>query len=72
MQCCAERWLYAGRVKTLHPGVHGGILARRDLQEHLDAMKQQSISLIDVVSSYTPDGHQCRVLQSGLGVQSRL
>jgi hypothetical protein len=26
-----------GRVKTLHPGVHGGILARRDLQEHLDA-----------------------------------
>ncbi|CAK0736296.1 hypothetical protein CVIRNUC_000723 [Coccomyxa viridis] len=38
-----------GRVKTLHPGVHGGILARRDLQEHLDAVQQHSISLIDVV-----------------------
>jgi len=24
-----------GRVKTLHPGVHGGILARRDLPEHM-------------------------------------
>ena len=47
---CMERWLYAGRVKTLHPGVHGGILARRDLQEHLDAVQQHSISLIDVVS----------------------
>ena len=27
-----------GRVKTLHPGVHGGILARRDLPEHLAAL----------------------------------
>ena len=44
-----------GRVKTLHPGVHGGILARRDLQEHLDAVQQHSISLIDVVRCR---GHQ--------------
>ena len=41
--------MVSGRVKTLHPGVHGGILARRDLQEHLDALDQHSISLIDVV-----------------------
>ena len=27
-----------GRVKTLHPKVHGGILARRDLREHVDAV----------------------------------
>ncbi|CAL8462205.1 g1736 [Coccomyxa elongata] len=38
-----------GRVKTLHPGVHGGILARRDLPEHLDAVGKHNISLIDVV-----------------------
>ena len=40
-----------GRVKTLHPGVHGGILARRDLPAHLDALQQQGISLIDLASS---------------------
>lgn len=38
-----------GRVKTLHPGVHGGILARRDLPEHLEAVGKHKISLIDVV-----------------------
>lgn len=38
-----------GRVKTLHPGVHGGILARRDLPEHLEAVGKHNISLIDVV-----------------------
>lgn len=39
----------AGRVKTLHPGVHGGILARRDLQEHTDALEQHGIGTIDLV-----------------------
>src|ERR1041384_6179783 len=29
-----------GRVKTLHPAIHGGILARRDLPAHLDAIAQ--------------------------------
>jgi len=29
-----------GRVKTLHPKVHGGILARRDKEEHLKAMER--------------------------------
>ena len=38
-----------GRVKTLHPRVHGGILARRDLAHHLDAMKQHDIPAIDMV-----------------------
>ena len=38
-----------GRVKTLHPGVHGGILARRDLPKHLEAVGKHNISLIDVV-----------------------
>jgi len=48
-------FVFPGRVKTLHPGVHGGILARRDLQEHLDAVNQHSISLIDVVGHPSAD-----------------
>jgi len=38
-----------GRVKTLHPRVHGGILARRDLESHLAAMKTHDIPPIDLV-----------------------
>jgi phosphoribosylaminoimidazolecarboxamide formyltransferase/IMP cyclohydrolase len=38
-----------GRVKTLHPKVHGGILARRDVPEHLAAAKAHGIRLIDLV-----------------------
>jgi phosphoribosylaminoimidazolecarboxamide formyltransferase/IMP cyclohydrolase len=38
-----------GRVKTLHPKVHGGILARRDIPEHVAAMKQHGIAPIDMV-----------------------
>jgi len=38
-----------GRVKTLHPGIHGGILARRDRPEHLRALEAHSIPPIDVV-----------------------
>ncbi|MDE2600695.1 MAG: bifunctional phosphoribosylaminoimidazolecarboxamide formyltransferase/IMP cyclohydrolase [Rhodocyclaceae bacterium] len=38
-----------GRVKTLHPKVHGGILGRRDLQEHIDTMAQHGIPRIDLV-----------------------
>ena len=33
-----------GRVKTLHPGVHGGLLARRDLPEHMSAQSRTSPS----------------------------
>jgi phosphoribosylaminoimidazolecarboxamide formyltransferase/IMP cyclohydrolase len=38
-----------GRVKTLHPKVHGGILGRRDLPEHVAAMKEANIPAIDMV-----------------------
>jgi len=38
-----------GRVKTLHPKVHGGILARRDVPAHLEALEKQKIGPIDVV-----------------------
>ena len=38
-----------GRVKTLHPSVHGGILARRDEAEHLAAMERHAIAPIDLV-----------------------
>jgi phosphoribosylaminoimidazolecarboxamide formyltransferase/IMP cyclohydrolase len=39
-----------GRVKTLHPGIHGGILARRDLPAHMDALAGAGIGAIDVVA----------------------
>lgn len=38
-----------GRVKTLHPKVHGGILARRDDPSHIGAMKEHDITGIDLV-----------------------
>ncbi|WP_153109137.1 bifunctional phosphoribosylaminoimidazolecarboxamide formyltransferase/IMP cyclohydrolase [Propionivibrio limicola] len=38
-----------GRVKTLHPKVHGGILARRDLPEHMATIEQHGIPMIDLV-----------------------
>ena len=38
-----------GRVKTLHPKVHGGILARRDLAHHTKAMQEHEIPPIDMV-----------------------
>jgi phosphoribosylaminoimidazolecarboxamide formyltransferase / IMP cyclohydrolase len=39
-----------GRVKTLHPMVHGGILARRDLPSHMEELKKNKIELIDLVA----------------------
>jgi phosphoribosylaminoimidazolecarboxamide formyltransferase / IMP cyclohydrolase len=38
-----------GRVKTLHPKVHGGLLGRRDLAEHVAAMKAHGIEAIDLL-----------------------
>ncbi|HKH94498.1 MAG TPA: bifunctional phosphoribosylaminoimidazolecarboxamide formyltransferase/IMP cyclohydrolase [Gemmatimonadaceae bacterium] len=38
-----------GRVKTLHPAVHGGLLARRDLPEHMAAIAEHGIEPIDLV-----------------------
>lgn len=39
-----------GRVKTLHPLIHGGILARRDMNSHMDQAKELGIGLIDIVA----------------------
>ena len=38
-----------GRVKTLHPKVHGGLLARRDLPAHMAALAQHGIESIDLL-----------------------
>jgi phosphoribosylaminoimidazolecarboxamide formyltransferase / IMP cyclohydrolase len=38
-----------GRVKTLHPKVHGGLLARRDVPEHMAALKAYAIDTIDLL-----------------------
>jgi phosphoribosylaminoimidazolecarboxamide formyltransferase/IMP cyclohydrolase len=38
-----------GRVKTLHPMVHGGLLARRDSKEHMAAIKEHGIEAIDLL-----------------------
>lgn len=38
-----------GRVKTLHPAIHGGLLALRDNPEHMEQLKRQRIGLIDMV-----------------------
>jgi phosphoribosylaminoimidazolecarboxamide formyltransferase/IMP cyclohydrolase len=39
-----------GRVKTLHPAVHAGLLARRELPEHMAALQAQNIAPIDLVA----------------------
>jgi len=38
-----------GRIKTLHPGVHAGILARRDRPAHMEALRRHGLSEIDLV-----------------------
>ena len=38
-----------GRVKTLHPKIHGGLLARRDIPEHMAALKEHGIATIDLL-----------------------
>lgn len=39
-----------GRVKTLHPKIHGGLLARRDSAEHMDTLKAVGIDRIDLLA----------------------
>ena len=41
--------IMGGRVKTLHPKIHGGLLARRDLDDHVAAMTAQGIEEIDLL-----------------------
>jgi phosphoribosylaminoimidazolecarboxamide formyltransferase / IMP cyclohydrolase len=38
-----------GRVKTLHPKIHGGLLAVRDNESHMEALRKHQIGLIDMV-----------------------
>jgi len=38
-----------GRVKTLHPKIHGGLLALRENREHMETVKKHGIGLIDMV-----------------------
>ncbi|MBL8352705.1 MAG: bifunctional phosphoribosylaminoimidazolecarboxamide formyltransferase/IMP cyclohydrolase [Burkholderiaceae bacterium] len=38
-----------GRVKTLHPRIHGGLLARRDMPEHMAALSRHGIATIDLL-----------------------
>ncbi len=38
-----------GRVKTLHPAIHGALLARRDLPSHMETLQQHDIAPIDIV-----------------------
>src|SRR6266704_2539134 len=38
-----------GRIKTLHPALHGGILARRDRPDDLEAVQSHGFGLVDVV-----------------------
>ena len=38
-----------GRVKTLHPAIHGGLLARRQVREHMEALREHTITPIDLV-----------------------
>jgi phosphoribosylaminoimidazolecarboxamide formyltransferase/IMP cyclohydrolase len=42
--------ILGGRVKTLHPGVYGGILARRDRSAHREDLARHSLELIDLVA----------------------
>ncbi|MFN9598976.1 MAG: bifunctional phosphoribosylaminoimidazolecarboxamide formyltransferase/IMP cyclohydrolase [Dolichospermum sp.] len=41
--------ILGGRVKTLHPRIHGGILARRDMEEHIIDLENNQIRPIDLV-----------------------
>lgn len=55
-----------GRVKTLHPKIHGGILARRDMESHLQQMDEHGITGIDLVAvNLYP--FESTVQQDGLG-----
>jgi phosphoribosylaminoimidazolecarboxamide formyltransferase/IMP cyclohydrolase len=44
------REMLDGRVKTLHPAVHGGLLARRDNPEHMKTLQEEKITPIDLVA----------------------
>lgn len=43
LNCCCLQ--LDGRVKTLHPSIHGGILARRDHNHHMEALNAHGIGM---------------------------
>jgi len=49
-QATGQREMLDGRVKTLHPKIHGGILARRDDSSHMAQLAEQGIRPIDLVA----------------------
>ena len=57
-----------GRVKTLNPKIHGGILARRDKQTHLDDLTCEVLQFNVVRSKTTP--YPCIVILPHFGAQS--
>ena len=42
--------ILGGRVKTLHPAIHGGLLARRDVPEHMAELEKHGLGTIDLVA----------------------
>jgi phosphoribosylaminoimidazolecarboxamide formyltransferase/IMP cyclohydrolase len=60
-----------GRVKTLHPAIHGGVLARRDVPAHLAALAAQGIEPIDLVAvNLYP--FEATVARSGVGFEEAI
>jgi phosphoribosylaminoimidazolecarboxamide formyltransferase/IMP cyclohydrolase len=63
--------LLDGRVKTLHPAIHGALLARRDLPEHVAALEKHRITPIDLVAvNLYP--FQLTVAQAGVTLEDAL
>jgi phosphoribosylaminoimidazolecarboxamide formyltransferase / IMP cyclohydrolase len=60
-----------GRVKTLHPKVHGGILARRDTPEHMKALEAHGIGPIDLVT-VTLYPFEATVARSGVTLEEAI
>src|SRR5881275_1143448 len=67
--------LLDGRVKTLHPKIHGGLLGRRDLPEHVRAMREHGIEPIDQVTVIVdPDDYEpvlAELRAGGVGPETR-
>ncbi len=63
--------LLDGRVKTLHPAIHGALLARRDLPEHMAEVKEHGIVPIDLVAvNLYP--FQATIVQEGASLEDAL
>ena len=64
-----------GRVKTLHPRIHGGLLARRDLPAHMAALAEHGIGTIDllVVNLYPFEATVAKAgLESGVRIDQKM